>query len=353
LPNLDENDSATAAALRLSTGQSTPTAEHARRGQDWATESARAAADFGVDEATYKAAVFAKTFGLQPGASMPGVAGQQAQAALPQGEYTAIGQRAFSNNQKRIMQTLQKLVDGDITQVMAEQALASIGLTPDRIAAYITDALDGGIEPSVVQQIQAGGPGSGPQGGRSIDERSSSPLPPKGKVLKSAETPVGKIEIKVDSAEHRTTEFKGDKIEHDHFEVGVYRDGEKIASGKAVELKDAQAAVSRDYEKAVANGNRKGEVVDSGDAGSREIFDDVSGEMAVESIAYEVTFDGKDGYDGKLTHTSASGKQTTYNEGKFAYKKEAASYLKKEAERTLNRWEREGNRAAEKAGAAK
>jgi hypothetical protein len=88
-------------------------------------------------------------FAALPSTVQPGIAAD----GMPQGEYTQLGQRAFSNNQKRIMQTLQKLVDGAVTQVMAEQTLASIGLAPDRIAALIADALDGGIEPSVIQEV--------------------------------------------------------------------------------------------------------------------------------------------------------------------------------------------------------
>jgi hypothetical protein len=88
-------------------------------------------------------------FAALPATVQPGIAAD----GMPQGEYTQLGQRAFSNNQKRIMQTLQKLVDGAVTQVMAEQTLASIGLAPDRIAALITDAMDGGIEDATVQEV--------------------------------------------------------------------------------------------------------------------------------------------------------------------------------------------------------
>ena len=219
LPELDAVDSANAAQIRLSTGQSTPTEEHARRGQDWATESARAAADFGVDEPTYKAAVFAKTFDkassavtvatggesqsvadtamngaqvasiveiisqvgagvipavsanslirsafpaipsvnvdamLAPFAAVATQVGVPGGAPMPQGEYTSLGQRAFSNNQKRIQKALQQFAAGEISQVMAEQTLASIGLTPDRIAALIADALDGGVQDQAVSEV--------------------------------------------------------------------------------------------------------------------------------------------------------------------------------------------------------
>lgn len=64
LPELDPIDSANAAATRLATGQSSPTNEHARRGQDWDTEASRAAEDFGVSVDAYKQAVFVKTFAV-------------------------------------------------------------------------------------------------------------------------------------------------------------------------------------------------------------------------------------------------------------------------------------------------
>lgn len=152
LPELDAVDSANAAAIRLSTGQSTLTQEHARRAQDWSVVAKTAADDFGVTPEEYKAAVFAKTFGLTHGAPMPAAA-PVAASQSPQGEYTSLGQRAFSNNQKRIRSTLDQLTSGDISQVMAEQTLASIGLAPDRIAALVADALDGGVEDDAVSEV--------------------------------------------------------------------------------------------------------------------------------------------------------------------------------------------------------
>lgn len=150
LPELDAVDAANAATIRLSSGLSTPTDEYARRGLDWQTECVRAAQDFGVDPATYKAAVFAKTFGLDPAAPLPAPA--SAKAAMPQGEYTELGQRAFTNVQKRIRVALDQFASGELSQVMTEQTLASVGLAPDRIAALIADSLDGGVEDATVQQ---------------------------------------------------------------------------------------------------------------------------------------------------------------------------------------------------------
>jgi lambda family phage portal protein len=140
LPELDAVDSATAAEIRITTGQSTMTDEHARRGNDWETEAARAAADFGIPVEVYKQALFAKLFetGGATGGGFAATA-SAAPAALPQGEYTELGQRAFSNNQKRIKQALDQYAIGDSSLVMTQQTLASIGLSDDRIAALIED----------------------------------------------------------------------------------------------------------------------------------------------------------------------------------------------------------------------
>jgi len=155
LPELDALDAANAASVRMSTLQSGPHDEFARRGLEYESECVRIAADWGVDVPTLKAAAFAKTFGLTPGAPMPTAPmhGQANATALPQGEYTSLGQRAFTNNQKRIKNALTQLTTGEASQVLVEQTLASIGLAPDRIAALIADALDGGVEDSTVQEV--------------------------------------------------------------------------------------------------------------------------------------------------------------------------------------------------------
>ena len=97
--------------------------------------------------------MFAKTFAVS-GGSAPMPAGQPQQAAAQaQGEYTQLGQRAFTNNLKRIRSTLDSLISGGMSQVMAEQTLASIGLTPDRISALIQDALDGRVDDPQLQEV--------------------------------------------------------------------------------------------------------------------------------------------------------------------------------------------------------
>ena len=146
LPELDAVDSATAAKIRLTSGLSTLTSEHARRGQDWDTEAQRAAADFGVSVEQYKQALFAITFGIQPGGAPQFGGMNAAPTEMPQGEYTQLGQRAFSNNQKRIQKTLQQLASGEITETFARVTMQSIGMAPDRIDALLADAADGTVD---------------------------------------------------------------------------------------------------------------------------------------------------------------------------------------------------------------
>tara|TARA_R110002110_G_scaffold291187_1_gene505200 strand:- start:1884 stop:3746 length:1863 start_codon:yes stop_codon:yes gene_type:complete len=83
---------------------------------------------------------------VQPPATQPD--GGPIPAAV--GEYTELGQRAFVNNQKRIAKTLETLAAGEMSRVMAEQTLQSIGLSDERILALIDDALTGDVLPEVV-----------------------------------------------------------------------------------------------------------------------------------------------------------------------------------------------------------
>jgi hypothetical protein len=154
LPELDATEAASAAATRLSTGQSTLSEEHARRGKDWEMEAARAAADFGVSVEEYKRAVFAKTFGLQPASPAMAPASSQASTQAA-GEYTTIGQRAFSNNQKRIRRALDELTEGTASRAFTEQTLASIGLSTERITALIDDALEDEVTDDELSEIEA------------------------------------------------------------------------------------------------------------------------------------------------------------------------------------------------------
>ena len=157
LPDLDPVDTANAAKIKLASGQATLTQVHADAGQDWETEATRAAADFGVPIEQYKAALFAATFlsqqsgGSQPGASFGGTPAP----AMATGEYTQLGQRAFTNNQKRIKATLDSLIRGEMSQVMAEQTLQSIGLSSDRITLLIDDARDGAIDIPITEGVPA------------------------------------------------------------------------------------------------------------------------------------------------------------------------------------------------------
>lgn len=73
----------------------------------------------------------------------------QAAAALPQGEYTELGQRAFSNNQKRISKTLAQYASGEVNRTLAETTLESIGMAPDRIQRLLDDAEDGTVDEQI------------------------------------------------------------------------------------------------------------------------------------------------------------------------------------------------------------
>jgi hypothetical protein len=150
LPELDQVESADAAVIRMTNGLTTPSEEHQRRGSDWDQASARAAADFGVALEIYKQAVFAKLFGVTP-AAMP----QQQPVQAQSGEYTAINQRAFNNNLKRIKTTLQQLITGEISKVFAEQIFSSIGLPDERAAKLIADAVDGRIDDPELQEAES------------------------------------------------------------------------------------------------------------------------------------------------------------------------------------------------------
>lgn len=151
LPNLDELDSANSAITRMAGGLSARSQELLLLGVDAESNDVRAAADLGMDLATYRQAVAGKLFSTS---GSPAVSPQQAtdQPAVS-GEYTELGQRAFNNNMSRIRRTLDDLVGGRMSQVMAEQTLQSIGLSPDRIAALIDDAMDGQVSDSEIERL--------------------------------------------------------------------------------------------------------------------------------------------------------------------------------------------------------
>jgi hypothetical protein len=159
LPNLDEVDSATAAHLRVSTGQSTLSKEHANRGTDYDTECIRAATDFGVTVEEYKSALFAKLFAVPKGGSVAGqpIVPEQGSVPAASGEYTELGQRAWNNNQKRIRSALDQFIAGEISEARTRLTLQAIGLTPETIQGYLDDASDGRIDDPSLQPPQGVG----------------------------------------------------------------------------------------------------------------------------------------------------------------------------------------------------
>lgn len=144
LPDLDPVDTANAASIKLGSGQSTLTQIHADAGQDWETEATRAATDFGVDVATYKAALFAKTF-ASPGA------GQSAVGAMPNatpvataGAFTGTKRRDFTNNQKATAEVLSAMIAGT-SEVLTKASLLRLGWDDAAAQSLIDDARDGAI----------------------------------------------------------------------------------------------------------------------------------------------------------------------------------------------------------------
>lgn len=151
LPNLDEVDSANAAVIRLSSGQSTLSKEHANKGTDYETEVAQMARDYGVTPEQMKTTLMNAVFKLQAGQPQGGFGGQPQQAAG--GVYTELGQRAWNNNQTRIRRILDALVAGETSEGRARLDLQAIGLDADTVQGYIDDARDGSISSPDLQGV--------------------------------------------------------------------------------------------------------------------------------------------------------------------------------------------------------
>ncbi len=93
---------------------------------------------------------------LAPFAALPGTPGAvQAAPEAPQGEYTNLSQRDFNNNMKRIAKVLQQVAAGEISRVLAEQTLAAIGLSQERVNALLDDASDGTVDDPQLQEATA------------------------------------------------------------------------------------------------------------------------------------------------------------------------------------------------------
>lgn len=139
LPNLDEVDSATAAKIRLSSGQSNLPDEYSRSGKDFDTEVSAMAKSTGLPEAEVRRILFMASLGADMSALL---SASSAASSAASGEYTEIGQRAYNNNQKRIQRILDAFSTGDMSEGRARIDLAGIGLAEATIRAYINDARD-------------------------------------------------------------------------------------------------------------------------------------------------------------------------------------------------------------------
>ena len=152
LPNLDEVDAATASKIRLSIGQSGPSREMARVGNDYETEVAQMAKDYGIPVEQMKARILEVNLPQAVPAS-PGFGGSAGTAAAaPGGAYTELGQRAWNNNQTRIRRILDAFISG-ASEGRTRLDLQSIGLDADTVQGYIDDSRDGQIASPELQPI--------------------------------------------------------------------------------------------------------------------------------------------------------------------------------------------------------
>lgn len=152
IPDVDPIDTANTVALRLSTGQTTPSSEMALSGKDWEFECKQAATDYGVDVMTLKRSIFAKTFGIQTDGNAPVGAMANASNQSSPATYADMGQRSFRNNATRIPKILQDYIDGG-SEVVARTLLQNIGLNGEQIDALIADAEDGRIDNEEVLNV--------------------------------------------------------------------------------------------------------------------------------------------------------------------------------------------------------
>jgi len=152
LPALDETDAATAAKIRLQSGQTTLLQEYGARGEDFDSEMERGAAAMGVSTETLKQAIFNLTYST-PAANIPAQATPTPAAVGATAEYATIGQRAFNNNQSRIKSILTQVASGEISRTLAEVTLQSIGLDQARIDVLLNDASDGQVDDPALAEV--------------------------------------------------------------------------------------------------------------------------------------------------------------------------------------------------------
>jgi len=149
IPQSDEAEVASAAELRMSTGQSSPAGEAAIRGDDFEQQCVISAANYGVTVDEYKRALFAKHFGLDvSGNAQP----SDGQVATP-GAFAGTRRRDFTNNQKATADVLQSMIDGG-SEVVAKASLTRLGWSDAQERALIDDARDGAINSAILDPSQ-------------------------------------------------------------------------------------------------------------------------------------------------------------------------------------------------------
>lgn len=151
LEDIDPQKTAAARQQNLSSGMTSFATEFALDGRDWRTEFAKQADCLGMSFEEYQSAQRIKMFPPQPMA----VAGPGGTAATPAGadaaaddpeatppEFGGLSRLQWQRNRKAIRDVLDGLIAGTETQASAQLFLESIGLSNERAAALIADALD-------------------------------------------------------------------------------------------------------------------------------------------------------------------------------------------------------------------
>ena len=149
LPQLDENELATAAQTRIQNGLSTLPMEYAKSGIDAQTAIRKGAEFFGITVDEYQKALFAKIFatGGAPGgdAPAPDPAAATDAGTASAGAFVGTKRRDFTNNQKATADVLQSFIDGT-SEVIARQSLIRLGWSDEAADALLDDARDGSID---------------------------------------------------------------------------------------------------------------------------------------------------------------------------------------------------------------
>lgn len=151
-PTGDEEDRINVAMARIDAGVSSLSTETTLLGRDYGAEERRMSQDLGISIDELRALRRAKLFGSAdiPAAVAPGAAPQP-----PAGEFGALGRRQWTNNRKAIRDVLEETIAGKSSRAASLAMLQTLGLTEERAATLLDDAMSDGVVND--PEMQAGG----------------------------------------------------------------------------------------------------------------------------------------------------------------------------------------------------